>query len=305
MNPWYKDYSEYLAERFPGIKVQKLSIDAGFSCPNRDGTIGTGGCIYCNNRSFTPKYCNPLETVATQLRRGREFFARKYPEMKYLAYFQSFTGTHSSAPDYLRNLYDEAIAQEDVVGLIIGTRPDCLPENVLDILEDINRTRPVFVEIGAETSFDATLRRVNRCHTWADVCKAVHQLADRGIESGLHLIAGLPGETADDVLTTVRRACDLPIGSIKLHQLQIIRDTPMHEMWLKGELEIPDFTLEEYLELCADVVATVDRRVAIERFLASAPPGMVVGPGWGLKNYQFTDMLLKRLRERDTIKLEK
>ena len=295
MNPWYKDYSEYLAERFPGIKVQKLSVDAGFSCPNRDGTIGSGGCIYCDNRSFTPRYCNPQESVAHQLRKGREFFARKYPHMKYLAYFQSFTGTHSSAPEYLKTLYQEAAIQEDVVGIIIGTRPDSLPENVLDLLSDINRTYPVFVEIGAETSHDATLQLINRCHTWRQVEEAVKSLSERDIETGLHLIAGLPGEGVPDVLDTVKQACDLPIGSLKLHQLQIIRDTPLHRMWQRGEIAVPQFSLDEYLDLCVEVIKTVDRRVAIERFLASAPHGMVVSPSWGLKNYQFTALLTNRL----------
>lgn len=296
MNPWYKDYSEYLSERFPGMKVQKLSVDAGFSCPNRDGTIGKGGCIYCNNRSFTPKYCNSNDSVTTQLMRGREFFARKYPEMKYLAYFQSFTGTHTSAYDYLRSLYEEAAAQEDVVGIIIGTRPDCLPEKILNLLREINRTCPVIVEIGAETSHNDTLRLVNRCHTWEQVLEAVNNLSEINIECGLHLIAGLPGETSEDVLTTVESACRLPIGSIKLHQLQIIRDTPLYERWSKGDLKVKSFSLEEYLNLCVEIVHTVNRRVAIERFLASAPPDMVVSPGWRLKNYQFTDLLLNKLK---------
>ena len=294
-NPWYKDYSEYLAERWPGVKVQKLSVDAGFSCPNRDGTIGRGGCIYCDNRSFTPGYCDARRSVAEQLADGRRFFARKYPQMKYLAYFQSFTGTHTSAVGRLAELYAEALAQPDVVGLIIGTRPDSLPENVMDLLTEINRERRVIVEIGAETSHDATLRLINRCHTWRDVEDAVRRLDSRGIECGLHLIAGLPGESGADVLTTVERSCRLPIASVKLHQLQVIRGTRLDRLWRAGELAVHPFTLEEYLDLCVQVVRRVDRRVAIERFLASAPPEMVEAPRWGLKNYQFTNLLLNRL----------
>ncbi|MDE6010049.1 MAG: TIGR01212 family radical SAM protein [Muribaculaceae bacterium] len=296
MNPWYKDYPEYLAGIWPGVKLQKISVDAGFSCPNRDGTIGRGGCIYCDNRSFTPSYCNAGESVATQLRRGKEFFSRKYPRMKYLAYFQSFTGTHSSAPDHLRSLYVEALSQPDIAGLIIGTRPDTLPAGVLEILSEINRNVPVIVEIGGETSHERTLRLSNRCHTWDQVEQAVTELHACGIRSGLHLIAGLPGESDEDVLETVRRAIRLPVGCIKMHQLQIIRDTPLHALWQRGEIDIRPYTAEEYLDLCVSIVESVDRKVAIERFVASAPPGMVVSPSWGLKNYQFVNLLHNRLR---------
>lgn len=297
--PYYKDYAAYLAERFPGGKVQKLSVDAGFTCPNRDGTIASGGCIYCDNRSFTPRYCNPKQSVAQQLASGRDFFSRKYPSMRYLAYFQSFTGTHAAAIETLESLYTEAAAQPGIVGIIIGTRPDALPDEVMDLLERINRKIPVIVEIGAETSHDRTLELVNRHHTWRQVEEAVISLHMRGIESGLHLIAGLPGETDDDVKLTVRRAIALPISTIKLHQLQIIRGTRLHKLWAAGELEVSSYTVERYLDLCAEIVRLIDGKVAIERFLASAPPDMVVSPRWGLKNYEFTHLLIKRLAETD------
>lgn len=301
MNPYYKDYSEYLAERFPGMKVQKLSIDAGFTCPNRDGTISRGGCIYCNNRSFTPRYCNAAESVALQLRKGREFFARKYPKMRYLAYFQSFTGTHAQAPGHLRALYEEAACQPDVVGIIIGTRPDALPEGVMDLLEDLNRSLPVIVEIGGESSFDSTLKRINRHHTWQDVADAVSELSRRGIETGLHLIAGLPGEGDEEVLATVARACELPIASLKLHQLQVIADTPLEMLWRAGEISLNPYEMRDYLELAVRVVALVrekrGRSLALERFLASSPPEMVVAPKWGMKNYEFVNLLHNRLKD--------
>lgn len=295
MNPYYKDYSEYLAERFPGLKVQKLSINAGFSCPNRDGTISRGGCIYCDNRSFTPGYCNAGDSVSAQIAKGKEFFARKYPEMKYLAYFQSFTGTYNSAPEKLRQLYAEASSQEDIVGIIVGTRPDCLPEKILGLLEEVNEKVPVIVEIGAETSRDDTLRKINRGHSWSDVVNAVGDLSSRGIESGLHLIAGLPGESEEDVLTTIDKTLQLPVASIKLHQLQIISGTPLHKMWERGEIEVKSFTLEEYLELCVKIIRKTGKKVCIERFLSSAPPAMVVTPRWGLKNYEFTNLLKRSL----------
>lgn len=296
MNPYYKDFSEYMQEVFPSIKVQKLSIDAGFTCPNRDGSIGTGGCIYCNNASFTPGYCSPKDSVETQILKGKEFFRRKYPHMKYLAYFQSYTNTFGKSVKTLVEMYRKAVEIEDVVGLIIGTRPDCIPDELIEALSQLNREKPVIVEIGAETSKDETLRLINRNHTWSDVEDAAKRLNDRGIRTGLHLIAGLPGENEEDVLETVRKACELPIDSIKMHQLQIVKGTPLLSKWEKGEIEVKPFTQEDYLDLCVRIVKTVPRNICIERFLASSPPEMVAAPKWGLKNYQFTNLLMNKLR---------
>ncbi len=296
MNPYYKDFSEYMGEIFPGIKVQKLSIDAGFTCPNRDGSIGRGGCIYCNNASFTPGYCSPTDPVEVQISKGKEFFRRKYPEMKYLAYFQSYTNTFGRSVDSLSRMYRKAAETEDIVGIIIGTRPDCLPEDLLDELSELNKEKPVIVEIGAETSFDKTLRLINRNHSWDDVENAVNRLNSRGIRTGLHLIAGLPGENSDNVMETVRKACLLPIDSIKMHQLQIVRGTPLLQKWQAGEIEVEPYSLDDYLDLCVKIVKEIPRHICIERFLASSPPDMVVAPKWGLKNYQFTNLLINKLK---------
>lgn len=295
MNRYYKDFSEYMGEVFPGIKVQKLSIDAGFTCPNRDGSIGRGGCIYCNNASFTPGYCSPFDPVEMQIEKGKAFFRRKYPEMKYLAYFQSYTNTFGRSADALLEMYRKASESEDVVGVIIGTRPDCLPDELLDGLAEINKRMTVIVEIGAETSFDETLRLINRNHTWEQVEDAVMRLSSRGIRTGLHLIAGLPGEGAEEVIETVVKVCRLPIDSIKMHQLQIVKGTPLLEKWQAKEIEVTPFTLEDYLDLCVRIVYSVPRQICIERFLASSPPDMVVAPKWGLKNYQFTNLLINKL----------
>lgn len=306
MNPYYKDYNEYITEIFPGMKVQKLSINAGFSCPNRDGTIGRGGCVYCDNTSFTPSYCFGRNTVKEQVEAGKRFFARKYPAMKFLAYFQSYTNTFvkrangvgvSSGVDSLERLYRDALEQEDVVGLIIGSRPDCFPEEVVEMLGRLNLEYPVFVELGAETSHNPTLELINRGHSWEQTCDAVDRLTKAGIRCGLHLIFGLPGETEEMMLATVERACRLPVDSLKLHHLQVIASTPLHDGYQSGRITVDPFTMDDYLELCVKIIGIVPRRIAIERFLASSPPEKVVAPKWGIKNYQFTNLLLNKLKE--------
>lgn len=287
-----------MQEIFPDRKVQKLSIDAGFTCPNRDGSIGIGGCIYCNNSSFTPSYCTPKDSVKLQIEKGKHFFGKKYPDMKYLAYFQSYTNTFGRSSAELIEMYRSAAEIEDVVGVIIGTRPDCLAEELVEGLASLNHKIPVIIEIGAETSFDRTLKLINRNHTWHQVEDAVNRLKNSGIRCGLHLIAGLPGESNEDVLTTIRRACSLPIDSIKLHQLQVIKDTILHRKMISGEIEVKPYDVEDYLNLCVEIVRLVPRHICIERFLSSSPPEMVVAPKWGLKNYQFTNLLINRLKEK-------
>lgn len=296
MNPFFTDYSEYLGRVFPGVKVQKLSVNTGRGCPNRDGTIGKGGCIYCNNESFTPRYCFGAESIREQLEAGKKFFGRKYPTMKYLAYFQSFTGTYGSG--LLQDL-EEASCVDGVIGIVVGTRPDCLGEETLETLADFSRRMPVFVEIGVESLHDSTLRLINRGHTAAVAEDAVLRASERGLHVGVHLIAGLPGENEEMMLETVRRVAGWPIDTLKLHQLQVLKGTALSEKIKRGEMAVKPFELEEYLDFCVKVVEMVPGRIALERFLSQAPPGMVEMPGWKIKNYQFTDMLLKRLTKGD------
>ena len=289
MNPYYKDYSEFLAEHFDG-KVQKLSVDVGFTCPNRDGSAGTGGCIYCNNRAFSPDWDKRHTPVAEQVARGKRFFGKKYPDMKYLAYFQSYTSTYAS-PDSLIALYNEALDQDDIVGLIIGTRPDCMPDSLLDRIGSLDTK--IFIEYGAESSHDSTLSLINRCHTWQATVDAVHRTAARGIPVGLHLILGLPGEDEEMMTTTVELVSSLPVSTVKFHQLQILRGTTLEKM--APMLDIPAFTAEEYAALCARLLGYLRSDIAVERFVAQAPDDMLLSPRWGLKNYQFTSLLQKHL----------
>lgn len=287
----YRDYSAFLACHFPG-KMQKIAVDAGFSCPNRDGTISTGGCSYCCNASFNPAYCRSGLGVAAQLEEGKRFFGRKYPSMRYLAYFQAYTSTHRRSVDELMALYREALSVDGVDGIIIGTRPDCIAEPLLDALASLPW---VMMEYGAESSNDATLRTVNRGHTWDDTVRAVELTAAKGIPVGLHLIMGLPGETVEMMLQTIDRVNELPVDVVKIHQLQLLRGTRLTAQVEAGELAIHRVTPDEYLDLCAAVVRRLRPDIAIERFISQSPPDMLLYPRWGLKNYQFTNLLHNKL----------
>lgn len=301
MDGLYKDYSQYLAGRFTG-KVQKISINAGNSCPNRDGTIGRGGCLYCNNAAFVPGYVEASEPVADQLRKGMAFFARKYPEMRYLAYFQANTSTNASADDFLEQVR-EAIGVEGVAGIVIGTRPDCISDVLLDRLAAINKdVMPVIMEYGAESSHDATLSLINRGHRWSDVVKAAEATAECGMDVGVHLIMGLPGETEEMMMETIGRVNALPVSSIKLHQLQVIRGTALARLYDRQqrgeETAFPLITLfgkEEYAGLCVRIVRRLRADIAIDRFVSSAPASLLVAPCWGIKNHEFTALVRARL----------
>lgn len=288
----YRDFSDFLKEHFD-VKVQKITVNAGFTCPNRDGTKGRGGCTYCNNQSFNPEYCRPALSVREQLERGKEFFARKYPQMKYLAYFQAYTNTHSDDIDRLMRLYEEALGTSDVVGLIIGTRPDCMPQELLDRLAGLGKW--VMVEYGAESACDRTLELVNRCHTWADTADAVRRTHEAGIPCGLHLIMGLPGEDEDVMLSTIDRVNELPVDTVKIHQLQLVRGTRMARDVECGLYDIPRFTAEEYVGLCVRILQRLRKDIAVERFVSQSPSELLIYPRWGLKNYQFTNLLNRLL----------
>lgn len=284
---FYRDYADYLAERFP-CKMQKLTVNAHFSCPNRDGSIGYGGCSYCNNHSFSPAIEG--NSVTQQLINSRQFFAHKYPNMRYIAYFQSYTNTHAPI-DRLLNLYNEALAVDGVDAIIIGTRPDCISPILLDALAEINRHHRVIIEYGAESSHDSTLQIVNRCHSWQAVVDAVDMTKQRGIDVGLHFILGLPGENTEMIMQTVDAINQVRPDTVKFHQLQLIRNTRLAQQVENGEIEIPRFSVEQYINLCCDIIHRLDPSIAIERFVSQAPDNLLIYPRWGLKNYQFTNLL--------------
>lgn len=284
----YNDFGTWLRKRFPDFRVQKISIDAGFTCPNRDGRISTGGCTYCDNRTFNPSYCDRRKSIREQLREGKIFFNRKYSNMKYLAYFQAFTNTYGSI-DSLRRMYEEALAEEDVVGLVIGTRPDCISAPLLDYLEELSRQTFLIVEYGIESANDDTLRRINRGHTFECSRKAVEMTAERGILTGGHIILGLPGEDREESLRQAPIISSLPLNILKIHQMQIIKGTRLAEEYLQHPF--PLYTVEEYLHLIADYISLLRKDLVLERFVSQSPPELLIAPRWGLKNYQFVHLL--------------
>ncbi|MDL2255693.1 TIGR01212 family radical SAM protein [Parabacteroides sp. OttesenSCG-928-K15] len=294
----YKDFGDFLGEVF-SFKVQKISVNAGFTCPNRDGMKGVGGCTYCNNQTFSPEYCHTEKSVTEQLEEGIAFFSRKYPEMKYLAYFQAYTNTYDEL-DRLKRKYEEALAFPDVVGLIIGTRPDCMPEELLSYLAELSERTFVMVEYGVESTLDRTLECINRGHSWQESVEAIRRTADRGIYTGAHLILGLPGEEREEILHHADKLSALPLTTIKLHQLQLIRQTRMGREFLQYPERFHLYSADEYIELVIDFMERLNPSFVVERFVSQSPKELLIAPDWGLKNYQFTAKVNRRLEERDS-----
>lgn len=289
------EFTEYLRERFPLFKVQKISLDAGFTCPNRDGTKGRGGCTYCNNRTFNPDYCHDTKSITEQLREGIRFFSRKYPEMKYLAYFQAYTNTYDQV-DALRKKYEEALETEGVVGIIIGTRPDCVSDELLDYLAELSRRTFVMVEYGIESTSNETLIRINRGHTYEEAEETVRRTAKRGIPVGAHIILGLPGETREQIIRHAERLSELPLTSVKLHQLQIIRGTVMGREYEANPERFRLYTVDEYIGFVIEFISLLRKGIYIDRFISQSPKDLLLAPDWGLKNHEFRARLMQRLK---------
>ena len=304
----YNDFGTWIRKQLP-FRVQKITIDAGFTCPNRDGRISAGGCIYCNNASFNPSYCHRHLPITQQLEEGKAFFSRKYPDMKYLAYFQAFTNTYAPLA-YLKACYEEALSVPDVVGLVIGTRPDCVMEELLDYLAGLGRDgslsyggktgkRPPFilVEYGVESANDETLKRINRGHDFACSRRAIEMTAERGILTGAHIILGLPGEDAEESLRQAPIISSLPIDILKIHQLQVVRGTRLAEIYEREPF--PLYTVDEYIQLVARYIRLLREDIVLERFVSQAPADMLIAPRWGLKNHEFTALLKKELESKN------
>ncbi len=285
----YRDFGTWLQGEL-GCKAQKLSVDAGSSCPNRDGTLSTGGCTFCNNQTFSPAYCRASESITEQLERGKQFFARKYPSMRYLAYFQAYTNTYAPLPR-LAELYEEALRVPGVVGLVVSTRPDCVSDELLRYLSELNRRTFLIMEYGVESASDATLRRIHRGHTFSQAADTIRRTAAEGIRVGAHIILGFPWESHDELMRQADEVARLPLTTLKLHQLQIIRGTALAEEYLRQPWPMP--SAEEYVWLVADYISHLPPTLVLERFVSQSPPQMVIAPRWGLKNHEFAEILKK------------
>ena len=287
----YNDYGSWIRKKFD-FRVQKISVNAGFSCPNRDGRISFGGCIYCNNKTFNPAYCDNTKSVTEQLSEGKIFFGRKYPEMKYIAYFQAFTNTYSTV-DELKAVYEEALECDDVVGIAIGTRPDCISGPLLDYLEALNRQTFVTIEYGIESTNDDTLKKINRGHNFECAKRAVIETAGRGITTCGHIILGLPGENEVESLRQAPIISSLPLDILKMHQLQIIKGTKLANDYNQTPFHL--YTVDEYISLIAEYIQYLRKDLVLERFVSQSPKEMLVAPYWGIKNYEFTNLLNNKL----------
>jgi radical SAM protein (TIGR01212 family) len=301
--PWghsrpFNDLSGYLKNKF-GTRVQKLSVDAGFTCPNRDGLKGTGGCTFCNNKSFNPAYCSSEISVSQQINQGMNYFSRKYHDIKYLAYFQAYTNTYASL-NHLISLYNEALRIPGIVGIVVGTRPDCISDELLDYFQDLATKCYVSIEYGVESTLNRSLLRINRGHDFHECVEAIDKTANRGIHVGAHLILGLPGESVDDMLNHSRKLSLLPINMLKIHQLQILKGTVMETDYLCSPNDFVTFSAPEYIELVISFLELLNPAIVVERFASASPPDLISGKRWGLKNFEIVAKIEKEMTSRNT-----
>jgi radical SAM protein (TIGR01212 family) len=303
--PWghnrrFNAYSNYLRNIY-GTRIQKVSIDAGFTCPNRDGTRGTGGCTYCNNDAFNPSYCTPEKSIKEQIEEGISFHKWRYRKaVSYLAYFQAYSNTYASLGK-LGELYQEALSYPGVVGLIIGTRPDCIDKEKLDFLKEISEKYYLVVEYGIESCYNKTLKRINRGHTFEEAVNAVKTTAALGINTGAHFIFGLPGETKEEMLSEAEIISLLPLKTVKFHQLQVIKGTAIEEEFRKNPKDFHMFSWEDYLDFIIKFLERLNPAFIVERFTGEVPPGFLTKKVWGKKRTdQMVNLVEKRLDELDT-----
>ena len=294
----YLNYNTVLKSEF-SERIQKISINAGFTCPNRDGSKGTGGCTYCNNQSFSPGYAKPLKSVTEQVEEGIAFFHHKYEAQKYLAYFQSYTNTYDKLENLTR-IYEEALKNPKVAGIVVGTRPDCVSDELLDYFTELSKRYYVMIEYGIESTCDNTLQLINRGHDYANAEVAIRKTAGKGLRTAAHLILGLPGENREMILSHADNVSELPLTAIKLHQLQLMKGTVMARQYAENPEMFNMMTAAEYIELVIDFLERLNPEIAVERFVSQSPEQLLLAPHWGLKNFEFVHKIEKRLEERDT-----
>jgi len=302
--PWghdkpYNDFSSYFKKQF-NERVQKIAVDAGFTCPNRDGSKGRGGCTYCNNDTFNPFYCSPQKPVKEQLKEGIAFFAKKYKTQKYLAYFQAYSNTYADLP-ILKTYYSEALAVEGVVGLVIATRPDCVDEELLDYLQSLAESYYIILEYGIESCNNETLKNINRGHMFEESIKALEMSVGRNLHVGVHYIIGLPSDSREDNLAHAKILSELPFDTLKLHQLQIIKGTKMAKQYAENPEMFKLFTADEYIDFVVRFAERLNPNIIIERFISESPADMLIAPKWGgLKNFEIVAKITKKFNESDS-----
>ena len=303
--PWghkrrFNSYTEYIRKTFGG-RVQKVVVDAGFTCPNRDGTKGTGGCTYCDNDAFNPSYCNPKEDLHVQISKGIEFHSVRYRRAeKFLVYFQPYSNTYAPL-DTLRPLYERALDYPGVLGLVIGTRPDSMDEEKLDYLKELSGRCFIQVEYGIESCYDRTLSHINRGHTFAESEEMIRRTRERGIRTGAHMIFGLPGESEEEMLAEAEMLSSLSIDTIKFHQLQIVKGTAMEREYLADPSEFVQFTMEGYIRFIVSFIERLSPGIVIERFSGEVPPRLLNHVSWDLIRYdEVLRLIEKELERRDT-----
>lgn len=296
----FNSYAGYFKRVF-GERVQKLTIDAGFTCPNRDGTLARGGCTYCDNKAFNPSYCNSSKSITQQITEGIEFHAKRYRRAtQYLAYFQAYSNTHAKL-DKLKELYNEALQHPQVIGLVIGTRPDCVDSEKLDYLAELSKNHYIIIEYGVESCYDRTLEKINRCHDFACAQWAINETAKRGIKVGAHFMFGLPDESLSDMLNEADIISQLPLNTVKFHQLQLVKGTKMAREFQQNPSRFKQFTVEEYIDFFVQFVERLNPSIVIERFAGEVPPRYLDEIKWELlRNDQLLVMFEKRLDELDT-----
>ncbi len=295
----FNAYSNYLKKRF-GSRIQKVSIDAGFTCPNRDGSVGTGGCTFCSNDAFNPSYCVAEKPVEQQINEGIEFHENRYKRAaKYMAYFQAYSNTYAGL-DELKHLYGQALENDKIAGLVIGTRPDCVDEYKLDYFRELAENHYIIVEYGIESCYNKTLERINRGHSFEKAVEAVQQTVDRGLMTGAHFIFGLPGETNEEMLATAGIISQLPLDSVKFHQLQIFNDTAMAEEYKHFPERFRLFDVEEYIDFIVNYLERLNPAIMVERIASESPPRFNVNTVWDLRYDQVLLKMEQKMEERDT-----
>jgi len=295
----YQDYSSFIKLNF-GERVQKISLDVGFTCPNRDGSKGHGGCTYCNNNSFNPGYCEPEKSITQQLEQGIAFFSKRHKYQNYFAYFQAYTNTFSDI-ESLKKMYNEALAFPGVIGLIIGTRPDCISDELIEYLSFLSKKHFISLEFGVESTLNRTLLAINRCHTFEDSKTAYENCANKGIHLGAHLIIGLPGETRTELLNHAREISKLPIETLKMHHLQIVKQTVMAVQYKRNPESFDLFTSEDYIDFISDFIGFLRPDISIERFASEAPYDLLIAPKWNqMKNFEVVAKIDQKLAEKNS-----